>query len=464
MQRLAIVGGGYSAVALILALAEQMQSEAHPLEIDVFEPRSLLGQGLAYAPWEWDNGGPLLNVPAGRMGPSLAGMNDFARWWSARGGRSADFAPRAAYGHYLTEVLDATLARTPAIRLRHHRVAVHGLLPDGQGWRLQTTARSHQAEGVVLAYGHEARGLPPGDWQLPGWWADPWACGEAIDKLPVEHPVLLIGSGLTAVDVWQRLARRPGAAKAPPTLMVSRHGWLPQAHRPHDTPPPGGLLANDVLAEAHTAAGLMSGLRQLVRQQSQAGADWRDVMADLRQHTPRLWHQLPTEQQRRAVRHGMAAWDSHRHRAAPSVGSQLQEARAAGRLRVKAGRLASWAATAGGQWQLTLHLRQGGEAQVQAAAIINCTGPSPAACTPATQLRAQGTAAGWYRLHDNGLGPATDEQGRMLDATGQVQQRLWLLGPGLRAMHWEATAVPELRQHAARLAQALIADLPPAHG
>jgi hypothetical protein len=36
---------------------------------------------------------------------------------------------------------------------------------------------------------------------------------------------------------------------------------------------------------------------------------------------------------------------------------------------------------------------------------------------------------------------------------------VYYVGPLLKAMHWESTAVPELRVHAARLAATLVASL-----
>ena len=44
----------------------------------------------------------------------------------------------------------------------------------------------------------------------------------------------------------------------------------------------------------------------------------------------------------------------------------------------------------------------------------------------------------------------------MLDAAGSPSRVLSLVGPLLKAGFWEATAVPELRQHAARLAERLL--------
>ena len=58
-----------------------------------------------------------------------------------------------------------------------------------------------------------------------------------------------------------------------------------------------------------------------------------------------------------------------------------------------------------------------------------------------------------------GLGWGTDPDGRLFDANGNASEVLFYAGPLLRARHWEATAVPELRVHVARTAAAIAASL-----
>ena len=46
----------------------------------------------------------------------------------------------------------------------------------------------------------------------------------------------------------------------------------------------------------------------------------------------------------------------------------------------------------------------------------------------------------------------------MISRDGTPVDRLYYLGPWLRARDWEATAVPELREHAATLWQRILPD------
>jgi uncharacterized NAD(P)/FAD-binding protein YdhS len=54
------------------------------------------------------------------------------------------------------------------------------------------------------------------------------------------------------------------------------------------------------------------------------------------------------------------------------------------------------------------------------------------------------------------LGLEVSDELELLDADGRPSPHLYLVGALLKARFWEATAVPELRAHAARLAERLL--------
>jgi uncharacterized NAD(P)/FAD-binding protein YdhS len=55
------------------------------------------------------------------------------------------------------------------------------------------------------------------------------------------------------------------------------------------------------------------------------------------------------------------------------------------------------------------------------------------------------------------LGIAADASGAVLDAQGQVSARLFAMGPPLRGMWWESTAVTDVALQAKALASKLAA-------
>ncbi len=67
-----------------------------------------------------------------------------------------------------------------------------------------------------------------------------------------------------------------------------------------------------------------------------------------------------------------------------------------------------------------------------------------------------GTALAIHLACALALGLEIAADGRPVGRDGAPVDRLWYLGPWQRARDWEATAVPELRDHAARLAQRIL--------
>ena len=92
--------------------------------------------------------------------------------------------------------------------------------------------------------------------------------------------------------------------------------------------------------------------------------------------------------------------------------------------------------------------------------VVNCTGPDSRVTQHPDPLVRSLLANGVMRADSLALGIEVSHDGRVIGADGVAVDSLWYLGPWLRARDWEATAVPELRAHAARLAQRLAADPP----
>jgi uncharacterized NAD(P)/FAD-binding protein YdhS len=424
-RTVAVVGGGCSGV---LAVRELLRCT--PDDVVLIEPDEP-GGGLAYGtaqPWH------RLNSRAGAMSADPDDPGHFARW---AGAEPHEFRTRPEYGRYLRDVF-ATTAATHAGRLDVRADRVTAVRPDGT----VTLASGHTlaADDVVLATGnpapaHPARALGLG--AHSDYVADPWAPG-AFDQVPADQPVLLIGAGLTAIDVALTLTA-DGRRNAPITA-VSRRGQLPLSHTVAAAPP--AQLALDDCAT-------LRDLIRAVRAEADRAGDWRAVVDGLRPHLDELWVALTADEQEAFLRHLARPWECHRHRMAPSVASRVVDLREQGLLEVRAGGVHSIEPIAAGGLHVEL------EAGRQwFGAVINCAGPGrlPAAANPLVRgLLDSGVA----RVGPHGLGLDIDPAGRLVGAGGVVHQRLRLIGPLRRGAQWETTAVPEIRAQARRLAQDL---------
>lgn len=444
-----VVGGGCSGV---LATRELLRTGWHVVMVD---PGARPGRGLAYgtaAPWH------LLNSPAAAMSADPDQPDDFLRWCQARDPRTAPgaFMPRSWYGDYLTEVLREA-DRTAQGRLTVQRGRVARIFePSGAGGPLTVLLSDDvviPADRVVLALGHPAPSAParldPALSRAGGYVADPWRPG-ALENLP-DGPILLIGTGLTAVDVALSLSH----AGRRDLTAVSRHGLLPQPHRPAAAPAPVATAQAATLAalpELLAARSLATMVRTLRAIAGRTG-DWRAVLDALRPHWDALWQGLPEPDQRRFLRHLARYWEVHRHRMAPAVAAEIDALRECGELRIRAAELCGLAAAEDGV-RVVLRERHGGAITTSGyAAVVNCTGPGR--LVESDPLVRALVAEGMARPGPYGLGLDTDPHGALLRRDGSAHPALWTLGPTRRGVLWETTAAPEIRAQARALAQAL---------
>ena len=435
-RRVAIIGAGLSGVALAVRLA-QRGSEAP--DITLIERGRRFGPGLAYST---QNEAHLLNVRAANMGARADAPDDFANWLKARGEDApAAFAPRARYGDYVQDLLRHIEGgkQSDLRRVRDEAVACR---PDGEGW-VVTLAKGEtiSADAVLLAIGHRRPASLPAFERASVDMVSAWDT-DAQRRLP-GGDVLLVGAGLTMVDVALSLAaRRKGVIYA-----LSRRGLTPRAHLdPPRAPPSEAMELPLALSEA------VGAFRREVRAMAERGEPWQLAVDRLRAQTPALWGRLPVEAQRRFLRHLRPWWDVHRHRAAPEIAAKVAALQAEGRLRILAGEIVSVQRSGRG---LSVHHRPRASMvrhHLEIAGAVNCTGGNLDLTRAAAPLLAQLLSEGVARANPNGLGLDVDPAGHVIGADGAARQGLFAIGALTQGAFWESTAVPEIRVRAAAIA------------
>ncbi len=274
-----------------------------------------------------------------------------------------------------------------------------------------------------------------------------------MDRLPTYVPrVLLVGTGLTMIDQVLAIAQRRPDARV---MAISRHGLLPLAHEDEKPRPAAKFDAAALLAR-----GPLSQRLHLFRAQVEAaGGNWRGALQQVREVMPALWRAAPRRLRRRFLRHLRAHWDVHRHRAPRETLQRIESLRQKKRLEVLAGRIIGTRSIQRGfvvTWQ-----PRGGDKFVEELVdvVVNVTGPDGDPRHSGCSLVQSLVEQGFCEPDGLGLGWGTDPVGRLFDANGEASKVLYYAGPLLRARHWEATAVPELRAHVQRTTAAIAASL-----
>jgi uncharacterized NAD(P)/FAD-binding protein YdhS len=443
-RTVAVVGGGFSGTLFALKL-----SAARPdWRVLLIEP-SRPARGLAYGAAAPQH---LLNVPVTRMEVGLKPA--FATWLEQRrelladalaeaDGRLADaFVPRRLFGDYLAERLEEGLHR-PNLALIEGEVVS---LADKPRAVVLADGRTLAADQVVLALGNLPGASPfrPS----PRLVADPWAAG-ALDSIAPGASLLLIGTGLTMVDVIMSLRARGhrGALHA-----VSRHGLLPRSHAS------GGNWRTD-FSPGLSPVQTLRAIRREVTRAIALGTPWQRVFDAVRPMVAHVWSLWSPPQKKSFLRHLRSIWEVHRHRMAGRLDAAVRALLADGALTVTAARVLALDA---GRDHVAAFIRPPGEKPrlIEADQAILCMGPLMDLRKSPLPLLRDLFARGLVREDALHLG-LENRDCALLDTQGVESDWLFALGPSTRPALWEIVAVPEINAQIDQLVGRIASDATP---
>jgi uncharacterized NAD(P)/FAD-binding protein YdhS len=453
-RRVAIIGGGAAGATLLSELLERPASQ--PLHLDWYTGDDTPGRGVAYGTRSERH---LLNVRAASMGMFASRPGGFLEYMQRRDPAIAgtDFLPRCWYGDYLEAETASALARARDnghdVRIVPHEV--DAMVPENDGVTLFQNESTTRVEAAVLALGALTPRPLPGvdDTALASgrYVTQPWQLLADAKPDTQPHNILVIGLGLTAVDVIVELAAKWPNARF---TAISRHGVLPEVHQSSASLP---FEDSEELIESMRDAPDIRTWIHLLRDAITHTNDWRRVVDCLRPHTPTLWGLLPHSDRARFLRHARWAWERARHRLPPQVAKAITTLESEGRLQRLRGHMHRVTLTDQGLQMIFAPKGEQAERKLDADLIIQSVGLETDVRRTQHTLLQQMMTNGHIRSDPFGLGIDAAPDGRVLH-NDHAWPRLFAIGSMLRGTLWESTAMPEIRQQARHLADQLLAN------
>lgn len=446
LPRVTIVGGGFSGAS---AAVQLVRRSPVPLAVTIVEPRPELGYGLAYSSEDRDhrlNG----NLSVHMVDP--ADPEEFSRWCireeialrdpEAVATDGSMFVRRRDFGRFIAQSVHGLADRAPG-RVSHVRDYATDLVGEDSLTVVTQGGARLATDLLVVATGNSIPRLPvpfPAALaQHPAVIANPGDLAR-LRAIPKGARVLVVGTGLTALDVISTLSR---AGHEGTITAVSRRGLRPRPQRPVDPPtqPPkptaleriDGALAPFVLAAGTppTARRLVRALRRRIHDAEAQGERWYVPFDELRDPLWQTWSALEVREKRRIVRHVRPWYDVHRFRAPPQNEAIVLAAERQGRVRFQAARIASVAASeSGNAIDVRLVDRPAGAARTDTFdAVVNCTGLDFADAMSANPLLAAMKRRGDLALDPVGIGIFVDRQCRPIGVAGGPREHIRVIGP-----------------------------------
>jgi uncharacterized NAD(P)/FAD-binding protein YdhS len=435
-----IIGSGFSAAALLLHLDDKGVDCGRVTIIGNGE----LGTGQAFG---CVNDDFRLNVRAELMRVWPDRPLEFTHWARERITDDPDAASDA--GHFYRRqdfavYMAEQLGRRPGTKSALHIEAeAQALTPGDDNWQVTlANGEAIRAGQIVLATGN-----PSPDWPFrsevtgsPTLIKVPWR-GDWIDRITGDEHVVVIGSGLTALDTLHVLHRRKHRGTV---TLVAPNGLLP----PVQTDWSGADAT--VWPERMRASGLLGFMRRHIGDGDWRDTEWQRRFESLRVHICEAWQRLSPVDQARLMRRAGWLWSLSRFRAGPQAHGSAQALLASGQLAIRRDLVSGILTGDPGPHQVQL----ASGALIEADFVVNCSGAGHDPLV--THLIEEGIAAS----HAGFAGrPALTPHLALVRPDGVPYETLHALGPVTAHQAGDVVGAPGTATQAHELASRLASGL-----
>jgi uncharacterized NAD(P)/FAD-binding protein YdhS len=448
MKDVTIIGGGFSGAML----AVNMLRENSPVHIRIIEKSKHIGCGLAFSA---DKDYHLLNVPAHVMGAFADDTKHFLQWLKKNNIEipPSNHVPRKYYGRYINELFNEGLKTCKPYQkievIRDEVIDI--LLNEGKAEVKLKSGKSICTEKVVLAIGHFPPGHPRSKdasfIESDRYFRDPWSA--PYDQFNSTDKILVIGSGLTMIDNVLTLYYNGFQGKI---FSFSNHGYLPFVYKQSEQYP----SFYEEIKKFNNVLDVFKVVRKHFRIAQEKGIGWRAVLDSFRYHNQEIWMSWPFEEKQKFLKHLSRIWNIARHRIPYDYDQVLNQLIKSGQLEIKAVKILS-IKKGNNDIEVNYRIRKSSEERNDRFDyLLNCTGPQSNYQRLEHVLVKNLMDHGYIICDSFHMGLDALPNGTILDREGAPSKNLYTLGPPLKGILGESTAVPELRRQAFDLALLLL--------
>lgn len=434
-KTIAIIGGGVSGALIVLNILKQNNCAT---QILWFDAKNAFCKGLAYST---DEDVHLLNVRASNMSVFVDEPLHFVNWLTQQQlpFSSQDFVPRTIYGHYVLSTFNELKESNATVKITCLAEEVTAINKNGNEY-VVSAKLDHHAQQVVLAFGNFLPAHPRSihtDFQQSNRYFQNAFSSQVITQAINQESILVVGSGLTMIDVVLSLKKHLYKGKI---TAISPHGYLPQSHIENSLPATASYINEQ---HTYTLLQLFSLVNQQLKFARANQLSVHSVIDALRPHLQRLWLGFSVEDKQQFLRHLRHKWGVARHRAASQSMQVVNELLNTKQLELIRGRVYDIKSNESGIE--VQYSDKGKNNNLKTSILINCTGPESNFEKVEFLLVKQ-------LLQANSIHVDALKYGIEASLNGQIAPNLYTIGPPLKGILWESTAVPEIRVQAQQIA------------
>jgi uncharacterized NAD(P)/FAD-binding protein YdhS len=412
MHDVAIIGFGYSGNLVLFNLVNKAEK---PIKILVADKSDNFAKGAAYATIRSEH---LLNVRAKNMGALKDDVLHFYKWLVASGYSydENDFVPRKIYGEYLSYIHSETLkiAKEKNIEIEIIK-ATASKIEQGDSHKINfDKGEVADCKQLVLATGNQIKDNP---WRYDF---------ESLVNDKSGKPVVIIGTGLTAVDTILSIFASGFVGQV---ICISRKGLFPLPHTAKGVDVKFDIspYVNSILNARPSQ--IVKILRKLIAENN--ADSWQSVLDSIRPYHQQIWKVFSQFDQKRILGKYFTLWNIHRHRMAPEIDAKIKSYIASGRLKI-------------------VQQNYDESEKLDAIKIFDCRGLS------LKILDNIFNSITGIKTSTNGYGITCDEN---YIINSDKNTPIYALGSCFAGHLFETIAVPELRMQADKIAQNIVINI-----